>query len=123
MTSTSWYENDLYTEWCENHLCVVCQYSSWLIYKVGDIMTYSIACKNNIYSWMQICLSCVNKMENEEEDEEEYVDNDSIERTFIDDEEDTWVPIANIDPWAENIDPWADTDLTPEYVISLFFLF
>ena len=76
---------------------------------------------------MQICLSCVNKMENEEEDEEEYMDNDSIERTFIDDEEDTWVPIANIDPWAENIDPWADTwtssDLTPEYVISLFFLF
>ena len=72
---------------------------------------------------MQICLSCVNKMENEEEDEEEYVDNDSIERTFIDDEEDTWVPIANIDPWA---DTWTSSEgpwITPEYVISLFFLF
>ena len=108
MASASWYETNLYTEWCENHLCVVCQYSSWLIYKVGDILPYPIACRNNIYPWMQICLSCVNKLENDEEDEEEEMDistddvNDvaAILRTFIDDEGDTWIPITNIDPWA-----------------------
>lgn len=55
---------------------------------------------------MQICLSCVNKLENDEEDEEEMdicTDDHvtTILRTFIDDEGDTWVRGYLIDPWAD----------------------
>ena len=113
MASASWIETDLYTEWCENHLCVVCQYSSWLIYKAGDILAYPIASANNIYSWMQICLICVNRLENEEEDEEEMdicTDDDvtTILRTFIDEEGDTWVRgyLINIEPWTDTGAPF-----------------
>ena len=75
---------------------------------------------------MQICLSCVNKLENDEEDEEEMDictdDHDvtTILRTFIDDEGDTWVRgyLSNIDPWA---DTWAPFGPGPRITAETIF--
>ena len=66
-------------------------------------MARELATRKNIYPWMDICLCCVNKLENDEDEEVEMeIDNDddagvfSILRSFVD-VEDNWIPIRNID--------------------------
>ena len=64
-------------------------------------MARELATRKNIYPWMDICLCCVNKLENDEDEEVEMDidDNEDIVTIlirFIDEGEDT----MNIDPWA-----------------------
>ena len=96
-----WLENnEAYQSWCENHLCSVCQYSSWLIYKAGDILAYDVMIRFNIYSWMDICIVCTNKLNNNEmefEEEDVRMEEDdvyTILNSFIDEGEgEGWIPM------------------------------
>ena len=93
----NWENNKKQQEWCENHLCSICQYSSWLIYKAGDILAYDVMRRFNIHSWMDICITCTNKMNNdmlEEEDVRMEEDVYYILNSFIDEDMDMDAPFG-----------------------------